>query len=68
MPEQYPPLGLDSEMPFGKHRGTLIGDLIEKEIGYMKWLIRSTDVELDNATFAAFQRASDAADAPRWER
>lgn len=39
-------LGLGDPMPFGKHRGRTIGDLIEEEVGYVTWLLEETAVEL----------------------
>ena len=42
--KEYDPLTLEDNMPFGKHKGALIQDLIKKEADYLKWLIDNTDI------------------------
>ncbi len=54
---QHPPMTLDRTMPFGKHKGTKIHDLIENEWEYVSWLVNETDVELDNDAFQFFQES-----------
>lgn len=43
-------LGLDSAMPFGKHKGEQIEDLIEDEPRYIEWLVSEDVVEFDEET------------------
>ncbi len=68
MPDKYPPLKLTDPWPFKKHKGTLFEKVLEGDLEYVKWAIRETDLQLENAAFEAFQRAVDAADSPGWER
>ncbi len=54
---KFPPLGMESIMPFGKHKGTKIRVLLYSEIGYLQWLIEKGDgFELDNTAFAEYER------------
>lgn len=43
----YPPLRLSDSMPFGKHEGEEIEDLIYDDPGYMSWLFSEEVVVLD---------------------
>ena len=45
--QKYNPLLLDDFMPFGKHEGEQIEDLIEDEPQYMAWVANNEVVELD---------------------
>lgn len=40
-------LRLTSSMPFGKHKGEQIEDLLYDSPAYMTWLAEETDVEFD---------------------
>ncbi len=42
----YPPLSLNSKMPFGKHKGLLIKVLVERHPDYVDWLLANTDVKI----------------------
>ena len=53
---------LYDEMPFGKHRGKLIIDLIENNTEYVAWLIRETDLELDNEAYARYRSVAEEKD------
>jgi hypothetical protein len=44
---EYPPLNLESNLPFGKYKGDLLEDVIMEDPGYVEWLIENTDVTLD---------------------
>ena len=42
----YAPLKLTDPMPFGKHKGELVGTIIEEDDGkYIFWVINNTDVQ-----------------------
>ena len=41
------PLRLDNHMPFGKHDGEQIEDLIDDQPGYMAWLVENEIIALD---------------------
>lgn len=43
----YSPLRLSDKMPFGKHKGEEIEDLIYDHPGYMSWLFEEEIVVLD---------------------
>jgi hypothetical protein len=36
-------LSLYAEMPFGKHKGSTIAELIEEETSYMRWFVDNVD-------------------------
>lgn len=40
---KYDPLGLDDEMPFGKHRGKTIQWIVDNHLDYMVWLVGEKD-------------------------
>lgn len=44
--KKYPPLGLNSTMPFGKYKGVTIRELIKKDQQYLNWLTENTSVEI----------------------
>lgn len=44
----YRPLRLTDTMPFGKHKGEQIEDLIYDQPGYMAWLVEEDVVTLDH--------------------
>lgn len=35
----YPPLDFDDEMPFGKHKGETVAEVIDDDPSYMVWLL-----------------------------
>lgn len=37
----YPPLGPDDEMPFGKYRGDPVSHVLEVEPNYLRWLLEN---------------------------
>lgn len=47
--------GITDPMPFGKHRGVLIGTLIEDETSYISWLLGNTDFRLDEQALAYYE-------------
>lgn len=50
-------LGLDDSMPFGKHKGSQIEDLVEDNPSYIRWLCEnSTHVEFDEAVLEALSK------------
>lgn len=51
----YQPLGLNDTMPFGKHKGKTIQELINTEVDYIRWLLENSDsFELDEDADAAY--------------
>lgn len=43
----YPPLSLNSKMPFGKHKGLQVKVLLEKYPDYVEWLLANTSVRIN---------------------
>jgi len=43
---KYPPLGLDSTMPFGKYKGRTIRELMKVDQQYLNWLTENTTVRI----------------------
>jgi len=41
-------LTLESEMPFGKHKGAQVEDLIEDHPEYIRWLCENTSTGFDD--------------------
>lgn len=41
-------LGLEDELPFGKHKGKTIEYLLVEEIGYITWLLENTHVQFSD--------------------
>lgn len=35
----YKPLDFEDEMPFGKHKGETVAEVIDDDPGYMVWLL-----------------------------
>lgn len=56
MPD-YPPTGLDDELPFGKHEGTPLWQVLETDPTYVRWLIEEADMEfhLDDEAWQKYQ-------------
>lgn len=50
---------LMDEVGFGKHRSSLVIDVIKNDTKYMHWLIRETGFELDNDAFAVFKQEAE---------
>jgi len=44
----YPSLRLSDSMPFGKHKGEEIEDLIYDQPGYLAWCVNDEVVEFDS--------------------
>ena len=44
----FPPLRLSDSMPFGKHKGEEIEDLIYDQPGYLAWCVSEEVVVLDS--------------------
>ena len=42
----YPPLTPDDAMPFGKHKGKELWQVIETDVQYARWLIEEADVDV----------------------
>jgi len=49
-------LKLESMMPFGKHKGFQVEDLVEDEPGYVRWLSENTSVDFDDEVFEALEK------------
>jgi hypothetical protein len=43
------------ELPFGKHKGRLIIDILNNELSYAQWLVRERIIEMDNETFEIYK-------------
>lgn len=56
MPD-YPPTGLDDELPFGKHEGTKLWVVLESDPSYVRWLIEWADMDfrLDDEAWEKYQ-------------
>ena len=53
----YPPLEPDDRMPFGKHEGDPVWEVIQNDHEYITWLMEeaSVDFQLDNEAFEIYQ-------------
>lgn len=47
--------GRYDELPFGKHRGRLLVDLINNELSYVQWLVREKVIEIDNEAYEVYK-------------
>jgi len=56
MPD-YPPTGLDDELPFGKHEGTELWAVLETDLSYVQWLVEEADMDfhLDDEAWGKYQ-------------
>ena len=52
-------LGLRDPMPFGKHRGKSLEDVIDEDIAYLTWLMENTRVELSLEAEDLYYTATD---------
>ena len=55
-PKKEVVLDIDSPMDFGKHKGTVVRNLIHKQPGYMKWVIEKTDRKFSGAVIAKMKQ------------
>lgn len=37
----YPILGMRDELPFGKHRGSAVEDVLERDPGWLRWALEN---------------------------
>lgn len=44
---KYPPLSLNSKLPFGKYKGRIVKDVIKQDAQYIEWLVNNTSVEIN---------------------
>lgn len=53
----YPPTGLDDELPFGKHEGEKLWIVLETDPTYVQWLIEEADMDfhLDDEAWQKYQ-------------
>jgi len=53
----YPPTGLDDEIPFGKHEGANLWVILESDPTYVRWLIEEADInfQLDDEAWEKYQ-------------
>lgn len=42
----YRVLGLRDIMPFSKHRGKTVGQMIDEDLGFVTWLLENTEFEM----------------------
>jgi tagatose-1,6-bisphosphate aldolase non-catalytic subunit AgaZ/GatZ len=52
--EHHRVFSLGDEMPFGKHRGMTVADILDAEYDYVTWLLESTDFELSSDAEAEY--------------
>lgn len=55
----FPPLNIDSELKFGKYRGSTVLWIIENDTSYMEWMIDNKVVQLDNQAYKFFKQRRD---------
>lgn len=60
MPD-YPPTGLDDELPFGKHEGEPLWVVLGTDVTYVRWLIEEADMDfqLDDEAWQKYQEELD---------
>jgi len=65
----YPVTGLDDQLPFGKHQGKLLRDVIEEDIGWVVWALESIETfSITSEAEAELDVARDVRRPPRaWE-
>lgn len=60
MSSNYPPIGLDDRLRFGKYGpqngqpGKELWEVLETDPSYVTWLIENADVELDNEAYEEY--------------
>ena len=59
MAKEFAPLQLDHTMPFGKFKGCIIRQLIEKKSDYVVWLLANSDLKLSETAMAALANKID---------
>jgi hypothetical protein len=42
-------LDIIDPMPIGKHKGTLVGTVIEEDPAYIRWMVDNTDWQLNES-------------------
>lgn len=42
-------------MPFGKYKGMSVGDMIDLDCRYVKWLLENTQFRIDNEAFIFYR-------------
>lgn len=55
---KFKPLKLNWRMPFGKYKGEVIRDIIDKDQSYFNWLL-TTNVEFDNMVHLYYKSDKD---------
>ena len=52
----YPVIGVDDELTFGKHKGKLLGEVIEHDPAWIKWAIENiATFEVSDEALAALE-------------
>jgi hypothetical protein len=57
--EHHRVFGLEDEIPFGKHKGMKIADILDVEYSYVTWLLENTDFEMSPDAEAEYQSRLD---------
>jgi len=56
---EYPPIGLQDTIGFGKHRGEILWSVIEQDPDYLKFLIRENVCVLTNEAYEELKNVID---------
>lgn len=66
---RFPVVGLDDELAFGRHRGRMLRDVIERDPGWVEWAVECIGTfEISDEAAAELAAASDPRRPPRaWE-
>ncbi|MCS4162745.1 hypothetical protein GGP94_003193 [Salinibacter ruber] len=53
----YSPTSLDEPLPFGKHEGDQLWEILERDPQYIRWLIKEADIDfqLDDEAWQKYQ-------------
>lgn len=57
--EHHRVIGLRSELPFGKYRGRTVEDVMDDDLGYITWMMESTEVEFGTDVEAEYRARLD---------
>lgn len=49
-------MNLETTIPFGKHKGHQIEDVIEDDPAYIRWLCENTDHDFDDDVYEALEK------------
>lgn len=49
--KEYPPIGLDDSLRFGKHKGKPLWEVMDDDPGWVRWAMENAGLLLDNEAF-----------------